>query len=85
MRMALAASAAASFALLYLYKTRRRPRVAVIGSQTNASDAVDQPQILPGATPDDVLDVAVEYTFPASDPIAITDSYAAALRREDGA
>ena len=27
------------------------------------------------ATPEEVLDVAVEYTFPASDPIAIEDAY----------
>lgn len=51
----------------------RRPRVAVIPAEF--------PQIRRGATPDEVLDAAVEYTFPASDPIAIGDSYAAALRR----
>jgi hypothetical protein len=31
--------------------------------------------IAPDATPEEVLDVAVEYTFPASDPIAIEDAY----------
>jgi hypothetical protein len=45
------------------------------GSNTNASDAVDAPLIAPDATPDEVLDVAVEYTFPASDPIAIEVAY----------
>jgi len=51
----------------------RRPRVAVL--------PVEYPEIERGATPDEVLDVAIEYTFPASDPIAIGESYAAALRR----
>jgi hypothetical protein len=51
----------------------RRPRS--YGSNTNASDAVDAPMIAPDATPEEVLDVAVEYTFPASDPIAIEDAY----------
>jgi hypothetical protein len=45
---------------------------------------VDEPVIEPDASPDDVLDVAIEYTFPASDPIAIGDSYAARLRRQQG-
>lgn len=68
-------------AVSYAFR-HRRPRVAVLGSQTNASGALDSPQISPGASADEVLDVAVEYTFPASDPIAVYDAYAAALRRE---
>ena len=60
---------------------RRRPRIAALGSLTSASEVVDSPEIPPGASPDEVLDVAVQYTFPASDPIAIEDAYTAALRQ----
>ncbi|HEV3410336.1 MAG TPA: hypothetical protein VG095_08580 [Chthoniobacterales bacterium] len=58
--------------------TRRRARG--YGSPTNASDAVDAPTIEPGDSADEVLDVAVQYTFPASDPIAITHAYESALK-----
>jgi hypothetical protein len=44
-------------------------------SQTNASDAVSAPVLEPGASAERVLDVAIEYTFPASDPLAIQDAY----------
>ena len=54
------------------------------GSPTNASEVVDEPVIEPDDSPDEVLDVAIEYTFPASDPIAIRDAYAARLRRQQG-
>jgi hypothetical protein len=60
---------------------RRKARVAVLGSLTSANDFVDFPEIPPDASPDEVLDVAVQYTFPASDPIAIDSAYTAALRR----
>lgn len=52
------------------------------GSQTDASDAVDAPSIGPNASPDEVLDAAVELTFPASDPIAIRHAYDSAVKRE---
>jgi molybdopterin biosynthesis enzyme len=71
----------ATAAVSYVAK-HRRARVAVVGSLTNANEIVDSPEIPPDASPDEVLDVAVEYTFPASDPIAIVDCYTAALRRE---
>jgi hypothetical protein len=66
--VAVLAGGAVSYAVRH-----RRPRVAVV--------PVEFPEIQRGATPDEVLDAAVEYTFPASDPIAIGESYAAALRR----
>jgi hypothetical protein len=59
--------------------TRRRSRG--YGSLTNASDAVDSPMIERDDSADEVLDVAIEYTFPASDPIAIAHAYASRLRR----
>jgi hypothetical protein len=58
--------------------TRRRRRS--YGSLTNASDAIDAPIIERDDSADKVLDVAIEYTFPASDPISITHSYAKRLR-----
>ena len=41
-----------------------------IGSQTNASDAVDDVEVRPDPTADEVLDAGVAGTFPASDPVA---------------
>jgi hypothetical protein len=38
----------------------------------------------PTPSPEQVLDVAVELTFPASDPIAIEHSFQSACRREQG-
>jgi hypothetical protein len=32
---------------------------------------------------EELLDAAVEHTFPASDPIAVASAYAAARRREE--
>lgn len=46
-------------------------------------DAVEPPEIGPDATPDEVLDAAIQYTFPASDPIAIETAYRMAARRTD--
>jgi hypothetical protein len=65
MRFLLALIAAG--AAYYLYRNRQ-PRAA--GSTTNASDAVDDVQLSPRASPDEHLDAAVMETFPASDPIS---------------
>ena len=54
----------------------RRRRRRGYGSPTNASDAVDAPTIGRDDPPDALLDVAVQYTFPASDPIAVENAYA---------
>jgi hypothetical protein len=64
----LAAAGAAAYAL-------SRPRRRGYGSNTNASDAVDAPVLGPDATDEDVLDVGVQYTFPASDPVAVETAY----------
>ena len=52
----------------YYYSRHRLPRTA--GSPTNASDAVDDIHVRPGATSDEHLDAAVMETFPASDPVS---------------
>jgi hypothetical protein len=43
----------------------------------------EPPDLGPRPSPERVLDVAIEYTFPASDPIAIENAYEAARRREE--
>lgn len=55
------------------------------GSPTNASDAVDAPELRPDATPDEVLDAGIEYTFPASDPVSVEFAYRFAERRKNAA
>lgn len=52
----------------YFYNQQRRKRA--LGSQTNASDAVDDIHVRPGASSDEHLDAAVMETFPASDPVS---------------
>lgn len=77
------ASAAFIAGAAAVYAAGRRSHPArSVGSQTNASGAIDPPDIPPDASPDEILDVAVQYTFPASDPIAIGTSYRKALQRE---
>ena len=57
---------AAAGAAYYLYRGRARS----IGSQTNASDAMDDIHVRSGASADEHLDAAVMETFPASDPVS---------------
>jgi hypothetical protein len=45
------------------------------GSPTNASDAVDDIELPPHPSPDELLDAGVMETFPASDPVAVQDAY----------
>jgi len=52
----------------YFYNRSRRKRA--LGSQTNASDAMDDIHVRPGASSDEHLDAAVMETFPASDPVS---------------
>ena len=66
MRLLLLAVAAGT--AYYFYRQNqllRRP-----GSTTNASDAVDDIHVRPGASADEHLDAAVMETFPASDPVS---------------
>ena len=67
MRLLLAFAAAAG-AAYYFYRSRNRS----IGSQTNASDAMDDIHIRPNASADEHLDAGVMETFPASDPVSIS-------------
>jgi hypothetical protein len=60
----------------------RRRRGRGDGSPTSASDAVDAPAIAHDDSPDALLDLAVQYTFPASDPIAVESAYARRRRNK---
>lgn len=44
-------------------------------TESKDKNAVEAAEIGPESTPDDVLDAAIEYTFPASDPIAVETAY----------
>jgi len=79
--MRIAAAAAAGY---YLYK-RFSPKPT--GSTTNASDAVDDIDLRPGASHDEMVDAGVQETFPASDPVSVNPSetaYEAAQRKNRG-
>jgi hypothetical protein len=52
----------------YFFYNRYRNR----GSQTNASEAVDDIELGPNASPEETLDAGVKETFPASDPVSVT-------------
>jgi hypothetical protein len=50
---------------------RKQPQ----GSQTNASDAVDDVELPPDADEEDVLDEGLKESFPASDPVSVQKTY----------
>jgi hypothetical protein len=52
----------------YFFYNRYRNRA---GSTTNASDAVDDIELGPDSSHDEVLDAGVKETFPASDPVSV--------------
>lgn len=56
-------------AAAYFYNRSRKMRGT--GSQTNASDAMDDIEVGPNPTQDELLDAGVKETFPASDPVSI--------------
>jgi hypothetical protein len=60
---------------LAVYALSRKAVRRSYGSQTNASDAVDDVALDPDATPDELLDAGVQYTFPASDPVAVESAW----------
>jgi hypothetical protein len=66
--MRIAAAAAAGY---YLYR-RFSPKPT--GSTTNASDAIDEIELRPGASHDELIDAGVQETFPASDPVSVNPS-----------
>ncbi len=49
---------------------------------TSASDAGDSPASGLGPSSESVLDLAVEYKFPASDPLSIDVAFEATRKRE---
>jgi hypothetical protein len=53
----------------YFFYNRYRGRG---GSNTNASDAVDDIELGPNASAEEALDAGVKGTFPASDPVSVT-------------
>ena len=53
----------------YFYNRYRKSRG--IGSQTNASEAVDDIHLGTNPSSEDRLDAGVKGTFPASDPVAV--------------
>jgi hypothetical protein len=53
----------------YFYNRYRKSRG--IGSQTNASDAMDDIELSPNPNAEEVLDAGVKGTFPASDPVSV--------------
>ncbi len=52
------------------------------GSPASAG-AVDAPELRPDATPEEVLDAGIEYTFPASDPVSVESAYRFAAQRQN--
>ena len=60
---------AAAGAAAWLYKKYGKSRGA--GSQTNASDAVDDIELGSNPSHNEMLDAGVKETFPASDPVAV--------------
>jgi hypothetical protein len=60
---------AAAGAAAWLYKKYGKSRGA--GSQTNASDAVDDIELGSRPTRGEKLDAGVKETFPASDPLSV--------------
>jgi hypothetical protein len=77
----IAAAAAAGY---YFYNRSRKHRVARenSGSNTNASDAVDDINLKPGASREQVIDAGVQETFPASDPVSVKPSETAYEREQ---
>lgn len=70
---------------LALYRRSRPPVRKSYGSQSNAFDAVDSPELSADATPEEVLDAGIEFTFPASDPVSVESAYRFAARRKNAA
>ncbi|HET7671823.1 MAG TPA: hypothetical protein VFK84_15550 [Burkholderiales bacterium] len=64
----------------YFYNQQRRKRA--VGSQTNASEAIDDIKLRPNASSDEHLDAAVMETFPASDPVSSSKPSETAWERQ---
>ena len=65
-----------------MVQARRTKKAKPVGSLMSANELVDSAQLPPDPDPEEVLDVAVAYTFPASDPIAVDSAFRHALCRQ---
>jgi hypothetical protein len=65
-----------------MVQARRMKKARPVGSLTSANEVVDSAELPPDPDPDEILDVAVAYTFPASDPIAVDSAFRHALCRQ---
>ena len=63
-----------------MYKRSRRGSG---GSTTNASDAVDDIHLPSQPTHDEVLDAGVKETFPASDPVSVSQPSETAYEKQE--
>jgi hypothetical protein len=70
-------AAAAGYYLYGRYRGAPRNR-----SQTNASDAMDDIELPPNATREEVLDAGVKESFPASDPVSVNPDETAFEKQE---
>jgi hypothetical protein len=73
----IAAAAAAGY---WLHRKTRKRRAT--GSTTNASDAMDDIDLKPGASHEEHVDAGVQETFPASDPVSVKPSETAYEREQ---
>ena len=69
-------------ALIGAYTYSRKRRRMTGGSPTNASDAVDDIELPPNASPEEILDAGVAETFPASDPVSVSGAGETAYEKE---
>jgi hypothetical protein len=70
----------AAAAAYYLFSRSRKARL--VGSPTNASQAVDDIDLSAESSSEEILDAGVEGTFPASDPVSVDNAYETAYERE---
>ena len=77
--LAVLGAAALAAALAFVVSRNRAPRST--GARSMSYAAADAPDIAPDATAEELLDAAVQYTFPASDPISIETAYRTANGR----
>lgn len=80
--LAILGAATLAVALALVASRNRAPRS--IGARSTAYAAADAPDIAPDATAEELLDAAVQFTFPASDPISIESAYRTANGRRTG-
>lgn len=76
--LAFGVGAALAGAALLANRLRRRGP----GSQTNASEAIDDINLRSRPSAEDVVDAGVQHTFPASDPTAVQGAFETAFDRE---